>query len=130
MLNKEKELAAKKLARNIGKILKRLGISQRELARRSQISIATINDILTGKVKQPQWYHLYQIAVALGTTIDSLIASTEVEIVDNPEIRQIVEAMPLEAKLFFKLKEKIPPQNVELIIERMKLELKDLERKK
>jgi len=130
MLNKEKQLAAKKLAQNIEKHRRKRRISQRQLARDAGISVATVNDIISGKVKQPQWYHLFKIAEALGTTIDSLIAGTEVEIIDSPEIRQIIEAMPPEAKLFFKLKSKIPKKNVELLIERMKLELEDLKKKK
>ncbi len=126
-LSDEKALAAKKLAHNIADILRERGISQRKLAETSRINTSTINNIITGKVTKFEWYHLFKIAEALDMTIDSLIAGIRVEIVDSPEIREIIEAMPPEAKLFFRSTKRIPKENVKVILDMIKLSIKEID---
>ncbi len=124
-INKKKE--ARKLAKNIMKFLKLKGFSQYKLAKEANIGISTINAFLKGDTNQIEWLTLQQIAWALNTTIDSLIAGTEVEIIDNPEHRKIIEAMPPEAKLFFGSTDRIPPENVKVILDMIKLIVKEID---
>ncbi len=124
-LNKDEE--ARKLAQNVKKFMKRVNFSAYKLAKEAGLSNSTVNEFLKGEIKKIQWLSLYQIAIALGTTIDSLITGTQVEIIDNPEIRRIIKAMPPEAKLFFESMDRIPPENVKLILDLIKLIVKEID---
>ncbi|MDY6226536.1 MAG: helix-turn-helix transcriptional regulator [Clostridium sp.] len=52
---------------------KQIGISARELARRSKLDIAVISNIENGKTKNPGIYTVKRIADALNIKIDDLI---------------------------------------------------------
>ena len=66
-------------------------------------------------------------SIALGTTIDSLITGAQVEIIDNPEHREIIVAMPPEAKLFFRSTKRIPKENIKIILDLIKLSVKEID---
>ncbi len=103
-------------------------MSGSRLASRAKIGVNTINAFLRGETNQIEWLTLYQIAIALGTTIDSLITGTKVEIIDNPEHREILKSMPPEAKLFFRSTKRIPKENVKIILDLIKLSIKEIDR--
>jgi transcriptional regulator with XRE-family HTH domain len=125
-LNKDKE--AGKLAQNIKKFMKRINFSAYKLAKEARLSNSTVNEFLKGQTKNIEWVSLYQIAIALETTIDSLITGTKVEIIDNPEHRAILKSMPPEAKLFFRSTKGIPKENVKIILDLIKLSIKEIDR--
>ena len=118
---------ARKLANNIRKLMKGQKLSGSKLANRAKIGVNTINAFLRGETNQIEWLTLYQIAIALGTTIDSVITGTKVEIIDNPEHREILKAMPPEAKLFFRSTKQIPKENVKIILDLIKLSIKEID---
>jgi len=124
---KEIEKEAKKLARNVKNTMQGQGISIYALAKIAKINSSTLSQFLGGKIFRVEWYTLYKIAVALNTTIDSLIQGTKVEIIDNPEHREIIEAMPPEAKLFFRSTKRIPKENVKIILDLIKLSVKEID---
>ena len=124
-LNKDKE--ARKLAQNIKKFMKRINFSAYKLAKEAGLSNSTVNEFLKGEIKNIEWVSLYQIAIALGTTIDSLITGAQVEIIDNPEHREILEAMPPEAKLFFRSTKRIPKDNIKIVLDLIKLSVREID---
>lgn len=123
----DKEKEARKLAKNIGRLMKDQGVSQRELSKRSGIGRSTIVGFLGGNINFIEWYTLYKIAVALNTSMDSLVLGVDIEIIDSPEIREIMVAMPPEAKLFFRSTKRIPKENVKIILDLIKLSVREIE---
>ena len=123
--NRKKD--AERLAKNIERAMKRLKLSQNRLSLLAGIGRTTIGAILDGTSKHIEWYTLYKIAEALNTSMDSLVAGAQVEMIDNPEIREIIQAMPPEAKLFFRSTKRIPKENVKIVLDLIKLSVKEID---
>jgi len=62
------------LAENIRKIRKKKGLSQEKLARLADISNNTLVKIEMGMAKEPTITTVKKIAIALGVSIDELVA--------------------------------------------------------
>ena len=60
-----------------GKALRRIlhetGVSQADLARRMQTSTAYISQLCSGKIKEPTLSKAYEIADALGVSVDRFV---------------------------------------------------------
>jgi transcriptional regulator with XRE-family HTH domain len=70
-----------------------LGWSLSYLAERAYVSKAYISDLENGKGGRPNIQYLYQLATALDTTIDSLIAGRRLE--NHPGAAPVVGSDPL-----------------------------------
>lgn len=54
-------------------ILRELDISQAELARRMDTSTAYVSQLCSGKIKEPSLSKAYEIADALGVSVDRFV---------------------------------------------------------
>lgn len=54
-------------------ILRELDVSQAELARRMDTSTAYISQLCSGKIKEPSLSKAYEIADALGVSVDKFV---------------------------------------------------------
>ncbi len=62
-----------KLGKKIKKLRTDLGLSQDELARKTDVPYTTLTKIETGVIKKPSVYVVAKIAKALGVSVDDLI---------------------------------------------------------
>lgn len=91
-------------------------MTQQKLADLSGVPRTTIANILIGRAQQMEWYTLWRLAQGLGCTMESIIGGSEIEIIKNPEIQRIIEAMPEGAKIFFRMKNHLPDEDVDAVI--------------
>ncbi|MCD6493603.1 MAG: helix-turn-helix transcriptional regulator, partial [Archaeoglobaceae archaeon] len=63
-----------KLGKKIKKLRTGLGLSQDELARKTDVPYTTLTKIETGVIKKPSVYVVAKIAKALNITLDDLIS--------------------------------------------------------
>lgn len=54
-------------------ILRELDVSQAELARRMETSTAYVSQLCSGKIKEPSLSKAYEIADALGVSVDRFV---------------------------------------------------------
>lgn len=54
-------------------ILRELDVSQAELARRMETSTAYVSQLCSGKIKEPSLTKAYEIADALGVSVDRFV---------------------------------------------------------
>ena len=71
------------LATNVRELREEMGMNQAALARKSNITQATISRIESGRVTQPKISQLRKLAKALDTTIDRLIADVPEVLLDD-----------------------------------------------
>ena len=55
------------------RILRELDVSQAELARRMETSTAYVSQLCSGKIKEPSLSKAYEIADALGVSVDRFV---------------------------------------------------------
>ncbi len=122
-----KELGFINLANNINKFLILRGWNQTRLARETQLSTGNISDIINGKAKNIEWYTLFVIAEAFECSMDTLVAGAGMKGIDDSEIREIVDSIPPEAKLFFRSTDLIPKENVKVILDLIRISVKDID---
>lgn len=54
-------------------VLRELGLSQADLARRMHTSTAYVSQLCSGKIKEPSLSRAYEIADALGVSVDRFV---------------------------------------------------------
>ena len=116
-----RETAGDALIDNLRKIIRDKKVSQLKLAKITGIPRGTLSVILIGRSKRIEWFTLYRLAKGLGCLMEDIIEGGELGVIDNPEVRQLLDAMPSEAKLFFRNIKHIPNDDVEMIIKMMKI---------
>lgn len=72
----DKDIATKELAINIRTIIKELDINQDKFSRITDLRQGQVSEIIRGVRPNLSWFVLYQIAKALGTSMESLIEGT------------------------------------------------------
>ncbi len=121
------KIAAENLANNVEKFLRLRGWNQSRLAKESGISRGNISEIVTGKALHIEWYTLFKIANAFECSMDTLVAGENIKTIDNPEIQEMVDVMPPEAKLFFRSTDQIPMENVKVILDLIRISVKEID---
>lgn len=71
-----REQARERIAENVSRLMAENGITQNELARRSEVAHSRLSLLIRGDLL-PNPADLWNVAEALGTTLDGLMAETE-----------------------------------------------------
>jgi transcriptional regulator with XRE-family HTH domain len=116
-----KQIAGQKLAENMARMMKNRHLTQTALADLSGVSQSTIATILAGKARQMEWYTLYRLAKGLNCPMEDLIEGGQTKIIDNPDLRRLVDAMPSGAKAFFRASGVIPKDDIDAVIKIMEI---------
>lgn len=106
------DLDLRRLGANIRYRRQGMKLSLDELAERSGVSKPYISDLENGRGGRPNVEYLYRLAVALGTTIDSLLEESAA--VSPPKRQPRKEPLPAGLEEFAK-QAKLSPEEVDML---------------